>query len=237
MDSLTVKFEDFEGPMDLLIELIKKRELDIHDLPMSVITKDFMQSIHHMKENNIEVTSNFTEMASLLLKIKTAMLLPSTKEDPRSQLVRDIEEYEKYKTNLEKFKELQFIEQKYFKRTKRDVAKKKKAGSILDVIQSYNIILRKKQLADRNQRLEELSRKLAESKYTIDGQMDYLREYPEERINVQHLFEQLYDLELMIVTFSALLELVKIQFFSVEKLEDGVFLVKRGEKQQWINTP
>ena len=228
MDSLVVKYEEFEGPMDLLIELIKKRELDIHDLPMSVITKDFIQSIQEMKDNNIEVTSNFTEMASLLLKIKTAMLLPSTKQDPRNQLVKDIEEYEKYKSNLEKFKELQFIEQKYFKRTKRDVAKKKKPGSILDVIQSYNIILRKRQLSERNQRLEELSRKLAESKYTIDGQMDYLREHPEERINVQTLFEEMYDLELMVVTFSALLELVKIQFFTVERNQDGVFLVKRG---------
>ncbi|WP_341285827.1 segregation and condensation protein A, partial [Priestia megaterium] len=163
MENFIIKFDEFEGPLDLLIELIKKRELDIYDLPMSVITKDFIGSIELMKENNIEVTAKFTAMASLLLKIKTQMLLPSSKEvDPRNILVKEIEEYEKYRSNLERIKELQFIEQKYFKRRKRDVAKKKKKGSILDVINSYNVIIRKKQLKERNMKLEELSKKLAE---------------------------------------------------------------------------
>ncbi|NGY88435.1 segregation/condensation protein A [Bacillus megaterium] len=126
MENFIIKFDEFEGPLDLLIELIKKRELDIYDLPMSVITKDFINSIELMKENNIEVTAKFTAMASLLLKIKTQMLLPSPKEvDPRNILVKEIEEYEKYKSNLERIKELQFIEQKYFKRRKTRCSKEK----------------------------------------------------------------------------------------------------------------
>ncbi|QJX80111.1 segregation and condensation protein A [Priestia megaterium] len=227
MENFIIKFDEFEGPLDLLIELIKKRELDIYDLPMSVITKDFINSIELMKENNIEVTAKFTAMASLLLKIKTQMLLPSSKEvDPRNILVKEIEEYEKYKSNLERIKELQFIEQKYFKRRKRDVAKKKKKGSILDVINSYNVIIRKKQLKERNMKLEELSKKLAESKFTIDDRMHYLKNLSGS-IDVQKLFEDINDLEEMVVTFSALLELVKVQYFRVEVMNTQVMLIRK----------
>lgn len=227
MENIVIRFDEFEGPMDLLVELIKKRELDIYDLPMSVITKDFITNIELMKEKDIEVTSNFTEMASLLLKIKTQMLLPSTKEDPRNQLVKEIEEYEKYKSNLETLKELQFIEQKYFKRTKRDISKKKKTGSIIDVLQSYNLIMRKKQLKERNLKLEELSKKLSESKISIDDQMHYLKNYPDGDINVLALFEKIDDLEEMVVTFSALLELVKVQYFRIEIQDDNVILIRK----------
>jgi len=227
MENFIIKFDEFEGPLDLLIELIKKRELDIYDLPMSVITKDFIGSIELMKENNIEVTAKFTAMASLLLKIKTQMLLPSSKEvDPRNILVKEIEEYEKYKSNLERIKELQFIEQKYFKRRKRDVAKKKKKGSILDVINSYNLIIRKKQLKERNMKLEELSKKIAESKFTIDDRMHYLKNLSDS-IDVQKLFEDINDLEEMVVTFSALLELVKVQYFRVEIINTQVMLIRK----------
>jgi len=228
MENFIIKFDEFEGPLDLLIDLIKKRELDIYDLPMSVITKDFINSIELMKENDIEVTAKFTAMASLLLKIKTQMLLPSSKEvDPRNILVKEIEEYEKYKSNLERIKELQFIEQKYFKRRKRDVAKKKKKGSILDVINSYNVIIRKKQLKERNMKLEELSKKLAESKFTIDDQMQYLKDFSSD-IDVEKLFEGINDLEEMVVTFSALLELVKVQYFRVEIINTQVLLIKKA---------
>lgn len=227
MENFIIKFDEFEGPLDLLIELIKKRELDIYDLPMSVITKDFIGSIELMKENNIEVTAKFTAMASLLLKIKTQMLLPSSKEvDPRNILVKEIEEYEKYRSNLERIKELQFIEQKYFKRRKRDVAKKKKKGSILDVINSYNVIIRKKQLKERNMKLEELSKKLAESKFTIDDRMHYLKNLSDS-IDVQKLFEDINDLEEMVVIFSALLELVKVQYFRVEIINTQVMLIRK----------
>lgn len=228
MEQIIIKFEEFEGPMDLLIELIKKRELDIHNLPMSVITKDFINSIQQMKEKNIEITSTFTDMASLLLEIKTKMLLPSTKEDPRKALVLEIEKYEKYKRDLEKMKDLQFIEQKYFKRTKRDVVRKPKKGSISDVLQSFNSIMKKKKLKERNMKLDELSKKLAESKFTIEQQMNFLKSYPTEKIDVSKLFDNINGLEEMVVTFSALLELVKIQFFRVETENDKVFLCKIG---------
>ncbi len=226
MDSIIIKFNDFEGPMDLLIELIKKRELNIYDLPMSIITKDFIRNIEHMKNENMEVTAQFTSMASLLLHIKSQMLLPSSKDDPRLQLVKEIEDYEKYKENLEKIKELQFIEKKYFKRTKRDVTKKKKKGSILDIIKSYQTIMHKKQLKERNSRLDDLSKKLTESKHTIEAQMRFLKEYPLDKINVQTLFEEINDQEEMIVTFSALLELIKLQVLRIEVENEIIFLTK-----------
>lgn len=228
MEEMIIKFNNFEGPLDLLIELIKKRELDIYNLPISVITNDFIKNVEHMKSQDMEVASEFAAMASLLLKIKTQMLLPLAKEkDPRNVLVKEIEEYEKFKRNLEKIKELEFIEQKYFKRTKRDVNRKRKKGSIADIINSYNLIVRKKRLKERSLKLNELSKKLAESKFTIDDQMNFLKNYCGRSISVDVLFDSINDLEEMVVTFSALLELVKVQYFRIEIRNEKVLLVKR----------
>jgi segregation and condensation protein A len=100
-----VKLDKFEGPLELLLHLIKKNELDIYDIPISIITNQYLEYIKLMKELNLEIAGEFLVMASTLLQIKSQMLLPPTtsedpsmeEEDPRAELIRRLLEYQKYK--------------------------------------------------------------------------------------------------------------------------------------------
>jgi segregation and condensation protein A len=100
-----VKLEVFEGPLDLLLHLIKKNELDIYDIPISIITRQYLEYVKLMKELNLEIAGDFLVMASTLLQIKSQMLLPTpdddesdeTEVDPRAELIRRLLEYQKFK--------------------------------------------------------------------------------------------------------------------------------------------
>ncbi len=97
-----IKLDIFEGPLDLLLHLIKKNKINIYDIPISLITKQYLEYIKLMKILNLEVASEFILMAAILMDIKSAMLLPKVEdeeeeEDPREELVRMLVEYKKYK--------------------------------------------------------------------------------------------------------------------------------------------
>ncbi len=104
---LKVKLETFEGPLDLLLYLIKKNEIDIYDIPISVITQQYLEYLEIMKNLNLDVAGEFLLMAATLLHIKSKMLLPPTEEeegegekeeeDPRAELVRRLLEYQRFK--------------------------------------------------------------------------------------------------------------------------------------------
>jgi len=106
-DIYKIQIDDiFEGPMDLLVHLIKKHEVDIYDIPIALITKQYLEYIEWMKIMNIDIAGDFIVMASTLTKVKSRMLLPShdedDDEDPRLELVKPIEEYLLMKSAAEK---------------------------------------------------------------------------------------------------------------------------------------
>jgi segregation and condensation protein A len=105
-DLYNVKLDDFEGPLDLLLHLIKKNEVDIYNIPIATITRQYLTFLDLMKELNLDVAGEFLVMASTLVQIKSRMLLPvpadedgteEEQEDPRAELVRRLLEYQKYK--------------------------------------------------------------------------------------------------------------------------------------------
>jgi len=99
-----VRIESFEGPLDLLLHLIKKHEMDIYDIPIAEITSQYLATLEKMKELNLDVAGDFLVMAATLLHIKSKMLLPQPVDeemeeeegDPRAELVRRLLEYQKY---------------------------------------------------------------------------------------------------------------------------------------------
>src|SRR5215475_14757538 len=106
IDAFPVKLENFEGPLDLLLHLIKKNELEIHDINISIITKQYLDAIQLMQELNLDVAGEFLVMAATLIHIKSKMLLPRPEtaagvegeaEDPRDALVRRLLEHQKFK--------------------------------------------------------------------------------------------------------------------------------------------
>lgn len=104
MDELRIKLDIFEGPLDLLLHLLQKNKVSVYDIPISLITDQYLDYIHEMQINDIEFSSDFLVMASRLLYIKSKMLLPKheeyedeDEEDPRQELIQNLIEYKKYK--------------------------------------------------------------------------------------------------------------------------------------------
>lgn len=113
-ETFEIKLPQFEGPFDLLLFFIERDELDIHDIPISKITKDFLTYIHSMNQLNIEVASEFILVAATLMRIKAKMLLPrkeldefGNEIDPRKELVDRLLEYKRYKEVIGHLSELE----------------------------------------------------------------------------------------------------------------------------------
>ena len=110
-DALEVFLEAFEGPLDLLLYLVKRQNLDLLDIPIATITKQYMEYIDLMKELRLELAAEYLAMAAMLAEIKSRLLLPrpesiDDEDDPRAELVRRLQEYERYKQAAERLDEL-----------------------------------------------------------------------------------------------------------------------------------
>ena len=121
--SYRVKLPVFEGPLDLLLFLIRKEEVDIYDIPIAKITKEYLEYIELMRELDLELASEFIYMASLLMRIKVQMMLPKSPvengeeiDDPRSDLVRSLLEYQRYKEASEQLGDMERRFQQRFPR-------------------------------------------------------------------------------------------------------------------------
>ncbi|MCW9014429.1 MAG: segregation/condensation protein A [Gammaproteobacteria bacterium] len=118
-DALEVFLEAFEGPLDLLLYLIKRQNLDILDIPIARITKQYMDYIAMMGEMRFELAAEYLVMAAMLAEIKSRMLLPrpesqDEEDDPRAELIRRLQEYERFKTAAENIDEIPRMERNIF---------------------------------------------------------------------------------------------------------------------------
>ncbi|GHG06543.1 segregation and condensation protein A [Thalassotalea marina] len=118
-DALKVILEAFEGPLDLLLYLIKKQKFDILDLPIAPITEQYMQYVELMKDLNMELAAEYLVMASILAEIKSRLLLPKqqveeVEDDPRAELIRRLQEYEMYKQAAEDLDQLPRLDRDVF---------------------------------------------------------------------------------------------------------------------------
>src|SRR5207253_5146159 len=109
-----ITLPQFEGPFDLLLFFIERDELDIYDIPISKITNDFLEYVHHLEQMNVEVASKFILVAATLMRIKSKLLLPrpqldeqGNEIDPREELVRHLMEYRKYKSVVDQFHKME----------------------------------------------------------------------------------------------------------------------------------
>src|SRR5262245_6100466 len=110
LDAITIKLQSFEGPLDLLVHLIKKHQINVYDIPIALITKQYLEYLNLMQELNLDLASEFLVMAATLIHIKSRMLLPrpetaagdqTDEEDPRDALVRRLLEHQTFKAAAE----------------------------------------------------------------------------------------------------------------------------------------
>ncbi|MGH8714772.1 MAG: segregation and condensation protein A, partial [Casimicrobiaceae bacterium] len=131
VDAFPIRLENFEGPLDLLLHLIRKNEVSIHDIPIALITQQYLLAIELMQELNLDVAGEFIVMAATLIHIKSKMLLPRPEtaagvegdiEDPRDALVRRLLEHQKFKAAAELLHEREQVRSAQWQRPDERVA-------------------------------------------------------------------------------------------------------------------
>lgn len=225
-----IKLPLFEGPFDLLLFFIERDELDVYDIPIFKITKDFLDYIHQMEAMNIELASEFILVAATLMSIKAKMLLPRPeldekgKEiDPREDLVKHLLEYKKYKTVIA---ELAKLEADRFAKEKRGniVSELKQLAEVNDVeselqdidlyklLKVYEKVIKKFEFEQNKpiHRVVQYAYDLDEVKENIKTRLQ-----SQSRISFIQLFEENFDKIYIIFNFLAILELLQMRKISI----------------------
>ncbi|KAF0248767.1 MAG: hypothetical protein FD167_1830 [bacterium] len=219
-----VKLEVFEGPLDLLLYLIKKDEIDIYDIPIAHITKEYLGYIKVMQELDIDLAGEFLVMAATLIHIKSKMLLPVSTiennefegfEDPRQELINRLLEHKKFKFAAETLWSRAEVEQAVFIRApiESDKENTEIAATVFDLVSMF------KKLLER--RKEEIQVEIINDKITLAQKIKEIKELLniKEQIIVNTLFNKAKSRTEIVIIFLAVLELVKESIIGLVQTE------------------
>lgn len=225
-----VKLTEFEGPLDLLLFFIKRDELDIYDIPISRITKEFLDYLHMMQTLDLEVAGDFIVMAAELMQIKVRMLLPKAEgdeeeEDPRAELVRRLIEYKRYKEMAGKMSTIEdegrkLFYRRFFQSDPKTLQPEMDEEDLKDIT-LFNLIKAFKRAIDYMPK--KVVHEVELMNVTIDEQISFTLDFL--RVNgqttllglVRHMNEKIR----IIVTLIAILELAKNRSISLRPVDDG----------------
>jgi segregation and condensation protein A len=216
-----VQLEVFEGPLDLLLYLVKKEEVDIYQVNLTRLATQFIEYIEVMRELDLEVAGEFLVMAATLMYIKSRELLPVEQQaaveeeeegdDPRWELIRKLVEYKKFKDAAAHLQEKEIEQDKVFARKPSQQIEPqnpppKPDVSLFDLINAVSAILRRFQQRDP-------SRDVYEDKWTVSEKIEHLRQLLKERkhLGFSELFSDSTSRSEVVVTFLALLELMRLK--------------------------
>lgn len=225
-----IKLPDFEGPFDLLLFFIERDELDIYNIPITNITKDFLAYIHQKEALNIELASEFILFVSTLMRIKAKMLLPrkevdeqGNEIDPRQELVDKLLEYKRFKEASEQMIVMEaerLLQQKRgnIKDELNLITDEHSEGTEIQTVTSYKlmqaferVMMRLKARTDKPQHV------VVKYNYSMDGQRKFLLAHLKEhrKVSFEALFSEVENRIHAIFTFLAMLELVQQRFLSL----------------------
>ncbi|MEW6304205.1 MAG: segregation/condensation protein A [Verrucomicrobiota bacterium] len=220
MAEYKVQFEVFEGPLDLLLYLVKKEEVDIYEVNLTKIATQFIEYVELMRELDLDIAGEFLVMASTLMYIKSRELLPKEQqaqvegeedeEDPRWELIRQLVEYKKFKDAAARLQELEYQQENTFPRLpgklEFEPASPKSQVSIFDLINAVNAVL------NRFSAKEDL-RDIFEDKWTVSEKIELLMGMLKSRgrWKFSDLFSNATSRTEVVVTFLAMLELIRLK--------------------------
>jgi segregation and condensation protein A len=216
-----VKTEIFEGPFDLLLFLIRKHEIDIYDIPIHDITNQFLEYVQLMKILDLEVAGEFIEMVATLMNIKARMLLPKpvfgddeNVEDPRTELVQRLLEYKKFKEAASDMYEFEDQRRKMYSRKyflKPEDETPISTEEYLSNVTLFDLLIAFKKALDNMPKVTYHEVKKIE--VTVEEQTDFILNTLAQQSTIlfSELIEKIKDKIVIIVTFLAILELIKIR--------------------------
>lgn len=236
--SLQIQLEKFEGPLDLLLYLIRKEEMDIFDIPIHLITKQYLDYIRLMKELDLDVASEFIAMAATLIQIKSRMLLPTydengeivETEDPRKELVQRLLEYEKYKEAAKLLYERPLVGRDMWVRGLREKLHTEEQieleeNALFALISAYRTALRtaKKKIHKVGEKAQSIASRILELKDKL-------------LVGVRSTLSELIDSvserrRQVLITFLSLLELGKMGFVHLSQVENYQEIYIETKKQ------
>lgn len=218
-----VKLDAFTGPLDLLLHLIRKHEVNIYDIPISLVTQQYLEYLKLMKELNLSFAGEFLVMAATLVQIKSRMLLPQEAasdeeeeegEDPRTELVRRLVEYQQFKDVAGQLTEQEKIWRDMFQREAIHVPQIREV--LMEDVNMYDLLGALQEVLVRTEAPNatvEITLEALTVQDRINGIVERLEENPE--ITFASLFDDASTRLLVIVTFLAVLELVRMKLVRI----------------------
>ena len=242
---LNVHLDQYDGPLDLLLDLIRKQQIDITDIPIATITSQYLEYMDKAREMDIDLSAEFVYMEATLIHIKSRMLLPrdpaleeiSPEDDPRRELVDRLLEHERFKNAAEMLQQKRLIEENVWSNPQMKVfaAETEDPGlavTLFDLVKAFGEVLERA----KNRPVYDISA----PDVSVGDMIMYLRSIlataaPEEPVFIVRLFEQQRTQRAMIALFLAVLEMVKLQAIQlVQKELFGEIAVMRHEKFETV---
>jgi len=239
--SYKIKLEMFEGPLDLLLYLIKKNDLDISDIPITKITEQYMEYIEMMKMLDLDIVGDFLVMAATLMQIKSRMLLPpdpieqeEDEIDPRDELARKLYEYKKFKEIADALQEKEekrrdlfprAIDEEAMERLKEDAKEVYFEANLFDLINALTDALKKVP--------KEIIHQIAKDEFTVDEKIHEILHclIDQPSVMLKSLFKKARSKMEVIVTFLAILELIRLKEIKItqKKIFDDIEVLRNKD--------
>src|SRR5438552_2582411 len=221
--------EVYEGPLDLLLDLIRKQDIDIYDIPIAKITAQYLAYVEKLRELDVNVAAEFIYMAAVLIHIKSKMLLPrdpavgsEEQDDPRAELVNRLIEHEKFKSAAQMLMQKQQIEDAVRSNPAirefmdAEGTEPEIAAEVIDLVKTFQQVLERV----RSRPIIQVDEKTV----TVSQMIDYLRRrlsLEDRRLRLKHILQNVQSRTALVCMFLALLELVRLQ--AIQLRQDRLF--------------
>ncbi|MEY8762263.1 MULTISPECIES: segregation/condensation protein A [Clostridium] len=231
--SLNIKIENFEGPFDVLLHLIKKNKMNIYDIKICQITEQYLKYLSDMRKMDLNLTSEFIVIAASLIEIKSKTLLPERNsdkndggegedEDPRKELVDKLLQYKKFKAAAESLKKRQYSTGRIYGKKpevieskKEDISKFLKGVTLWDMYEKYTGLMKKYESRFNDKNV--LDKRIPRDKFKLEDKVVYIKNvvHEKKRVKFSTIVKNCSFKIEKITTFLALLELVKLKIIFV----------------------
>lgn len=231
----SIKIDAFEGPLDLLLHLIKEKNVDIYDISIEEITKSYLDYINKMEELNINIASSYLVMAAELMEIKSKSLLPNVENEEdneeeevsRENLINKLVEYKKYKEMTEVFKELEINRNNIYIKPPENINNYINNEIYNEEIEIDKLVEAMKNFLNRKELEKPLKTKITNKEYSVKERKNSIRNIirNKKRVEFTELFEE-YNKSYIAVTFLSVLELAKEHELKIsqDKNFDNIFI-------------
>lgn len=224
MEGLTIRLAEFEGPMDVLLHLIKELKIDIYDIPMVELTNQYLEFIHNMQEMELEVAGEYLVMAATLIEIKARMLLPKptvevpedeelAPEDPREELVQKLLEYKQFQESAKQLEALSIERSQHYGKQASDLSSLQGIIPLKDgEITTQDLWNALKKMAQRSIAKRPMQANIQHETHTVEEMMDYIlsqvKEHAAQRVPFERCFPEI-NRSVIVSSFLAVLQLVR----------------------------